>query len=145
MYSCYDRGPAFGDGHDIYIASYASSNTNSYSQLGHTYSPPSGHSYRSSFAQSFLAGSLNFQPDEVEVFYETTWSKRVKSSVIISIKKPQWFKNSKKLIQKLEWLILGMFPLLCNVDLEQTEWKIIEAIKELKKALVKMLIRIGGN
>ena len=72
MYSCYDRGPAFGDGHDIYIASYASSNTNSYSQLGHTYSPPSGHSYRSSFAQSFLAGSLNFQPDEVEVFYETT-------------------------------------------------------------------------
>ena len=61
----------FGGGHDIYISSYASSNTNSYSNLGYTYSPPSGHSRGSSFTQSFLAGSYNFQPDEIEVFYET--------------------------------------------------------------------------
>ena len=72
IYSCNNRGPSFGGGHDIYIASYASSNTNSYSDLGHEYSPPSGHSYASSFTRSFLAGSYHFQPDEVEVFYERT-------------------------------------------------------------------------
>ena len=86
MYSCYDRGPTFSNGHDIYIASYASSNTNSYTYLGYTYSPPSGHSHGSSFTKSFLAGSYYFQPDEVEVYYETTWNKHVESSVIISIK-----------------------------------------------------------
>ncbi|XP_022777479.1 uncharacterized protein LOC111318886 [Stylophora pistillata] len=72
MYNCNDRGPSFGNGHDLHIASYASSNTKSYPYLGNTYSPPSGHSYGSSFTKSFLAGSYKFQPDEVEVFYETT-------------------------------------------------------------------------
>jgi len=71
-YGCHDRGPSFGSAHDIGIASYASSNTNSYTGLGYAYSPPAGHSYGSSFTQSFLAGSYNFQPDEVEVFYEST-------------------------------------------------------------------------
>ena len=64
-------GPTFGDGFDIYISNYASSNSNSYSNLGHTYSPPSRYSYRSTFAKTFLAGSYNFTPDEVETFYET--------------------------------------------------------------------------
>ena len=64
-------GPIFGGGNDIRISNYASSNSNSYSNLGHTYSPPSGYSYRSTFAQTFLAGSYNFTPDEVETFYET--------------------------------------------------------------------------
>ena len=72
IYSCIDRGPTFGNGNDIYIHNNAASNTNSYSNLGHTYSPPSGYSYGSSFGQSFLAGSHYFRPDEVEVFYETT-------------------------------------------------------------------------
>ena len=72
IYSCSSYGPTFGGGHDVYIRSYASSNTNSYSKLGYTYSPPSGHSYGSSFTRSFLAGSYTFKPDEVEVFYETT-------------------------------------------------------------------------
>ena len=71
-YSCSRYGPTFGGGHAIYIASYASSNKNSYSNPGYTYSPPSGHSFGSSFARSFMAGSYKFQPDEVEVFYETT-------------------------------------------------------------------------
>ena len=53
------------------IANDASSNANSYSGLGFTYSPPAGYSHGSSFANSFLAGSQNFQPDEVEVFYDT--------------------------------------------------------------------------
>ena len=62
----------FGGGHDIRIYNYASSNSHSYSNLGHTYSPPSGYSYSSTFAQTFLAGTYyNFTPDEVETFYET--------------------------------------------------------------------------
>ena len=47
----------------------AASNANSYLNAGHTYSLPAG-------AQStFLAGQdgTSFRPDEVEVFYETTW------------------------------------------------------------------------
>ena len=72
IYSCSSYGPTFGPGHDLYIADYASSNTQSYSHLGYKYGPLTGHSWRSSFAQSFLAGGRYFQPDEVEVFYETT-------------------------------------------------------------------------
>ena len=74
-YSIYDsrsNGPIFGGGFDISIYNYASSNRNSYSNLGHTYSPPSGYSYGSTFANSFMTGSNNFTPDEVETFYETT-------------------------------------------------------------------------
>ena len=75
IYSCSSSGPAFGGGHDISIKNHASSNTNSYTNLGYTFSPPFGHSYGSSFTKSFLAGSYNFRPDEVEVFYESTWNK----------------------------------------------------------------------
>ena len=64
-------GPTFGGGHDIYISNSASSNRNSYTNLGDTYSPPSGHSYGSTFAQTFLAGTYSFTPDEVETFYES--------------------------------------------------------------------------
>ncbi len=70
--TCSSYGPIFGGGNDFLIADYASSSTSSYSNFGYTYGPPSGYSYGSSFAGSFLAGSYNFQPDEVEVFYETT-------------------------------------------------------------------------
>ena len=71
IYSCSSYGPTFGGGNDIYIASYASSSSKSYSNLGYTYRSPPGHSYSSS-SHSFLAGSRSFKPDEVEVFYETT-------------------------------------------------------------------------
>ena len=64
-------GPTFGGGRDIYISNSASSNRNSYTNLGNTYSPPSGHSYGSTFAQTFLAGTYSFTPDEVETFYES--------------------------------------------------------------------------
>jgi len=73
IYSCSSYGPTFGGGHDIYIANNAVSSTGSYSNLGHTYSPPPDNIEGSSFTQSFLAGTTyNFRPDEVEVFYETT-------------------------------------------------------------------------
>ena len=64
-------GPTFGGGYDVRISNSASSNSNSYSNLGHTYSPPSGYSYRSTFARTFLAGTYHFTPDEVETFYES--------------------------------------------------------------------------
>ena len=64
-------GPSFGGGSDSYISNYASSNSNSYSNLGYTYTPPSGYSHGSTFARTFLAGSYKFTPDEVETFYET--------------------------------------------------------------------------
>ena len=64
-------GPIFGRGYDIYISNSASSNSNSYSNLGYTYSPPSGYSSGSTFAETFLAGTYYFTPDEVETFYES--------------------------------------------------------------------------
>ena len=66
------QGPTFGGGNDLYISNYASSNRNSHSNLGYTYSPPSRYSYGSIFAQTFLAGTYQFTPDEIETFYETT-------------------------------------------------------------------------
>ena len=72
VYFVSSYGPTFGGGHDINIKSEASSNSNSYSNLGHTYSSPSGYRYASSFARTFLAGTYKFTPDEVETFYEST-------------------------------------------------------------------------
>ena len=69
QYSIYDNtshGPSFGGGNDIYISNYASSNRNSHSNLGYTYSPPSGYSYDSTFAKTFLAGTYHFTPGEIE-------------------------------------------------------------------------------
>ena len=47
---------------------------NYYSNLGYTYSPPTGYNYGSSFARSFLAGSPHFNPDEVETFYDANFT-----------------------------------------------------------------------
>ncbi|XP_078354406.1 uncharacterized protein LOC144639015 [Oculina patagonica] len=72
IYSCFTSGPTFGGGWDIHIADHASINASSDAMLGYTYGPPTGYSFWSSFARTFLGGSKYFQPDEVEVFYETT-------------------------------------------------------------------------
>ena len=69
---CSSYGPSFGGGWDIAIYDYASSSSNSYTYLGWTYSAPSGYSLGSTFTKTFLAGTYNFTPDEVETFYETT-------------------------------------------------------------------------
>ena len=74
IYDCSSYGPTFGGGYDIYIIDHASSSSNSYTNLGHTYSPPSGHSYNDLFTYTFLQGQSNsyyFRPDEIETFYET--------------------------------------------------------------------------
>ena len=64
-------GPTFGGGHDVKIADGADSNTNSYANLGHSYVQVAGYKYGASDTQSLLAGSYDFQPHEVEVFYQT--------------------------------------------------------------------------
>lgn len=58
-------GPTFGAGFDIAIRDNANSNTNSYTNFGHSYSLPSGIKDR----KTILAGTFKFTPDEVEVFY----------------------------------------------------------------------------
>ena len=62
-YSSY--GPTFGGGHDIYIANNANSNRDSYTGLGNTYTAPSGVQDEN----KILAGTFDFTPDEMEVFY----------------------------------------------------------------------------
>ena len=64
-------GPTFGGGHDISIADNAVSNTNSYTNLGYSYVQLAGYKYGDSNTKNLLAGSYNFQPHEVEVFYQT--------------------------------------------------------------------------
>jgi len=71
-----NQGPTFGTGYDLQIdeSNRKQGNSNSYTDLGATYTPPNGYSYRSTFARTFLHGGsgMDFIPDEVEMFYETT-------------------------------------------------------------------------
>ena len=60
-------GPCFGGGCDICIFPNANANTNSYSNLGHTYKHPQ-YEKETNKAKSFLAGSQYFQLSEIEVY-----------------------------------------------------------------------------
>ena len=60
-------GPTFGRGYDICIANNSNTAMDSYSNLGFTYSHPQ-YEYGTDEAVSFLAGSFNFQLDEIEVY-----------------------------------------------------------------------------
>ncbi|KAL9963166.1 hypothetical protein ACROYT_G032341 [Oculina patagonica] len=68
IYSCSYYLPVFGAGNDFTLGNTGPGQSN----LGYTYGPPTGYSFGSSEARSFLAGSYNFKPDEAEVFYETS-------------------------------------------------------------------------
>ena len=63
LYCNSDYGPGFGGGHDLCISNAANSNTNSYSNLGHTYECPF-----KQLGPTFLSGSPNFKVNEYEVF-----------------------------------------------------------------------------
>ena len=63
------RGPIFGAGHDLIIASDAGSNTGSHTNFGHTYNLPHGYTYQQTNTHSLLGGSYFFTPSEVEVLY----------------------------------------------------------------------------
>ena len=65
IYKRQGYGPTFGGGHDIYIASNANGYAASYANFGRSYSVPSGVQDK----MTILAGTYNFTPDEVEVFY----------------------------------------------------------------------------
>ena len=55
-------GPTFGGNHDLHIANGANANSNSYTNIGHTYQcPANGNS-------PFLVGTGRFSVNEMEVF-----------------------------------------------------------------------------
>ena len=60
-------GPTFGFGNDIYVANNANTTMDSCSNLGKAYSHPQ-YAFRTNKARTFLAGSLRFQLDEIEVY-----------------------------------------------------------------------------
>jgi hypothetical protein len=62
-----EYGPTFGGGHDIHIANNANTTMDSYSFLGRTYKHPQ-YGLNTNEAFTFLAGSHNFQLDEIEVY-----------------------------------------------------------------------------
>jgi len=62
-----EYGPTFGYGHDIYIATNANKTMDSCSKLGRTYRHPE-YTHGTEEAQAFLAGSCQFQLDEIEVY-----------------------------------------------------------------------------
>ncbi|CAH3186041.1 unnamed protein product [Porites evermanni] len=71
IYTWSAYGPTFGAGHDLHISDNAANNSYPYTSCGWSYSSPPGYSaYHSSC--KFYAGSYNFTPTDVEVFYETT-------------------------------------------------------------------------
>jgi hypothetical protein len=59
-------GPIFG-GHDIYISSNSNTNSDSSSNFGVSYKHPD-YQCDSTEAKFILAGSYNFQTEEIEVF-----------------------------------------------------------------------------
>ena len=62
-------GPTFGGGSDLYLSHNCHTNTNSYTQFGHTYSLPPNISYNTIESKSYLSGSNgNFSVEEYEVF-----------------------------------------------------------------------------
>ena len=67
MYHCSTRGPTFGCCFDLHISNNALSNSRSYAKCGGTYSVPSGYS---SGDCGFFTGAYNFNPTDIEVFYE---------------------------------------------------------------------------
>ena len=72
IYTCSDRGPSFGNGHDLHIHNNAASNSNSYTNCGYSYLLPPGYSASYSSCRFYAGGSSNlFTPTDVEVFYET--------------------------------------------------------------------------
>ena len=62
-------GPSFGGGRDLHITNDSHTNQRSFTNFGNTYQPPAGYVYNSPQTKSLLAGSYNFTPTEVEVFF----------------------------------------------------------------------------
>ena len=68
MYTSDKNGPVFN--HDLHIANWASYSEDSYTNLGLAYKPPPGYIYGNYKTRLLLAGSKNFRPYDIEVFYK---------------------------------------------------------------------------
>ena len=64
-----DYGPAFGGGSDLVIKNNAHLSSSAYTNFGFTYKPPAGYTYGTTESKTLLAGSYDFTPTEVEVYY----------------------------------------------------------------------------
>eukprot|EP01125_Pyxidicula_operculata_P018400 TRINITY_DN6534_c0_g3_i3.p1 TRINITY_DN6534_c0_g3~~TRINITY_DN6534_c0_g3_i3.p1 ORF type:complete len:381 (-),score=111.30 TRINITY_DN6534_c0_g3_i3:100-1242(-) len=62
IYNHTNYGPTFGAGHDIYVSTDCSGNSNSYSNFPNTYNDTLGH------GNNTFTGTRNWCPNEVEVF-----------------------------------------------------------------------------
>ena len=80
-----EYGPIFGGGWDIKIVSYSYSNTNTnnYSNLGYYYKHPHGVS-KTSEADSFFAGSFQFQLNEIEVYQKIKKKQFFEISILLN-------------------------------------------------------------
>jgi hypothetical protein len=67
IYCDSEYGPCFGGGHDLCIANNANTTMDSYSRLGSDYIHPH-YAAESNEVETFLAGSINFQLVEIEVY-----------------------------------------------------------------------------
>ena len=63
------RAPAFGGGHDLYIANNAGLNTDSFTHFGYSYQAPPGYTWGENNTSSLLAGRKYYTPSETEVLY----------------------------------------------------------------------------
>ncbi len=67
--SNYNDFGVYGRAHDLYVANPPSTNSNSYVNLGLTYSAPPGCVYQSSCAQNFFTGTYTgWLVDEIEAY-----------------------------------------------------------------------------
>ena len=72
IHTCSSYGPTFGEKYfDLYIHNNAASYRYSYTYCGYSYPLPPGYSASRVYCR-FYAGSYQFTPTDVEVFYETT-------------------------------------------------------------------------
>ena len=67
---CADASKGAEFGQDIKISDFANSNIRSSSSLGYTYRPPTSYGHDQARTKVLLAGTANFSPDEIEVFFE---------------------------------------------------------------------------
>jgi hypothetical protein len=71
IYGYYENGPIFGRGFDIFVSDKSNINNNSYSNLGNSYQLPEDINYGYDTANTYLAGSRNWQTVEIEVYQLT--------------------------------------------------------------------------
>ena len=60
--------PTFGDGKDLFLSDDCNKNMQNSSNIGGSYECPAGLAYKSDAARKFLAGAMNFDVEEIEVF-----------------------------------------------------------------------------